>query len=81
MPMSIKTNATNPSKSKDQKKNNACSSVLQKLTEFPGKHSAVVGLSGGVDSSLSAVLLHEAGWQIEGLTLWLLKGQGSCCSD
>ena len=41
----------------------------------------IVGLSGGVDSSLAAALLMEDGWKVEGLTLWLMKGKGSCCSE
>jgi len=40
-----------------------------------------VGLSGGVDSSLTAALLVEAGWQVEGLTLWLMSGKGACCAE
>ena len=55
--------------------------TLKKLQTFTGNHSAVVGLSGGVDSSLTAALLCEAGWDVLGLTLWLMKGKGSCCSD
>ncbi len=55
--------------------------VIQKLRSFPGEHRIAVGLSGGVDSSLTAALFVEAGWDVQGLTLWLLSGSGSCCSE
>ena len=45
------------------------------------RKNIIVGLSGGVDSSLAAALLIESGWNVEGLTLWLMKGEGSCCSE
>jgi tRNA-uridine 2-sulfurtransferase len=41
----------------------------------------VVGLSGGVDSSTAAALLHQQGYDVVGLTLWLMKGKGQCCSE
>lgn len=41
----------------------------------------VVGLSGGVDSSVAAALLHRQGHEVIGLTLWLMKGKGQCCSE
>ena len=41
----------------------------------------VVGLSGGVDSSVAAASLHAQGYHVEGLTLWLMKGKGQCCSE
>lgn len=41
----------------------------------------VVGLSGGVDSSTAAAILHDQGYEVEGLTLWLMKGKGQCCSE
>jgi tRNA-uridine 2-sulfurtransferase len=41
----------------------------------------VVGLSGGVDSSVAAALLCDRGDQVIGLTLWLMKGKGQCCSE
>lgn len=41
----------------------------------------VVGLSGGVDSSAAAAILHEQGYDVMGLTLWLMKGKGQCCSE
>ncbi len=55
--------------------------VLERLRAWPGEHRVVAGLSGGVDSSLTAALLQAAGWQVEGLTLWLMGGKGACCSD
>lgn len=41
----------------------------------------VVGLSGGVDSSVAAALLTQQPYKVLGLTLWLMAGKGSCCSD
>ena len=41
----------------------------------------VVGLSGGVDSSVAAANLHHQGYDVAGLTLWLMKGKGQCCSE
>jgi tRNA-uridine 2-sulfurtransferase len=41
----------------------------------------VVGLSGGVDSSVAAALLCEQGYDTIGLTLWLMRGKGQCCSE
>lgn len=44
-------------------------------------NKVVVGLSGGVDSSVAAATLHHRAYQVEGLTLWLMKGKGQCCSE
>jgi tRNA-uridine 2-sulfurtransferase len=45
------------------------------------KQKVVVGLSGGVDSSVAAATLHAQGYEVTGLTLWLMKGKGQCCSE
>jgi tRNA-specific 2-thiouridylase len=55
--------------------------VLRRLADWPGDKRVAVGLSGGVDSSLTAALLEAAGWQAEGLTLWLMSGKGACCAE
>ncbi|WP_396102831.1 tRNA 2-thiouridine(34) synthase MnmA [Cyanobium sp. Morenito 9A2] len=55
--------------------------ALARLAAWPGERRVAVGLSGGVDSSLTAALLVQAGWQVEGLTLWLMSGKGSCCAE
>ena len=44
-------------------------------------NKVVVGLSGGVDSSVAAAVLHHQGYEVIGLTLWLMKGKGQCCSE
>jgi tRNA-uridine 2-sulfurtransferase len=40
-----------------------------------------VGMSGGVDSSTVAAILQDQGYAVEGVTLWLMRGKGQCCSE
>jgi tRNA-specific 2-thiouridylase len=40
-----------------------------------------VGLSGGVDSSVTAAILCKQDYEVVGLTLWLMRGKGQCCSE
>lgn len=41
----------------------------------------VVGLSGGVDSSTAAACLVAQGYEVIGVTLWLMPGKGQCCNE
>ena len=66
---------------KKQKPSLSHIATMKRLQNLKGEHLIGVGLSGGVDSSLTAALLIKAGWEVDGLTLWLMEGQGSCCSD
>ena len=59
----------------------AGAAALERLRRLEGEHRIAVGLSGGVDSSLTAALLVQAGWEVEGLTLWLMSGKGACCAE
>ncbi|MCS6782040.1 MAG: tRNA 2-thiouridine(34) synthase MnmA [Gloeomargarita sp. SKYBB_i_bin120] len=45
------------------------------------KERVVVGMSGGVDSSTAAAYLVHQGYEVIGLTLWLMPGKGQCCSE
>jgi tRNA-uridine 2-sulfurtransferase len=51
------------------------------IFEISMKEKVVVGLSGGVDSSVAATVLHHQGYEVIGVTLWLMKGKGQCCSE
>jgi len=46
------------------------------------KKRVLLGMSGGVDSSVSAILLQEQGFEVIGITMKLFDGEiaGSCCN-
>jgi len=47
----------------------------------PKKSRIAVAMSGGVDSSAALFLLKELGYDVFGITAWLLSGSGKCCDN
>ncbi|MEB3244789.1 MAG: tRNA 2-thiouridine(34) synthase MnmA [Vampirovibrionales bacterium] len=47
----------------------------------PKPAKIAVAMSGGVDSSVVAWMLHQQGYQVVGFTAWTLNGPGACCND
>ena len=49
------------------------------------KKKVVIGMSGGVDSSVAAIILKKQGYEVIGITMKLWEGdeeeqEGSCCN-
>jgi len=47
----------------------------------PKSSRIAVAMSGGVDSSVAIYLLKELGFDVFGITAWLISGSGKCCDN
>jgi len=47
----------------------------------PENSRIAVAMSGGVDSSVAIYLLKELGYEVFGITAWLISGSGKCCDN
>ena len=51
------------------------------MTDTTGNKRVLMAMSGGVDSSVSALLLREAGFAVEGVTMKLFDNEDACIAD
>jgi tRNA-specific 2-thiouridylase len=58
-----------------------CEVAAQRPVSAPaaGKTRVAVAMSGGVDSSTTALIMLEAGYDVVGVTGWLIKSGSRCC--
>ncbi len=54
---------------------------LKNYLPDPKTSKIAVAMSGGVDSSVAIYLLKKAGYEVFGITAWLIAGGGRCCDE
>ncbi len=47
----------------------------------PRSSKIAVAMSGGVDSSVALYILKKAGYDVVGITAWIVSGSGRCCDN
>lgn len=47
----------------------------------PKSSKIAVAMSGGVDSSVALCILKELGYDVVGITAWIISGSGRCCDN
>lgn len=54
---------------------------MQNYLPDPKNSKIAVAMSGGVDSSAAILILKEMGYEVFGITAWLISGSGKCCDN